>query len=87
MAEPDDFPVGPALVCAPVGRDAAVICSMLQADGTAAREQRSLAELLGNLDGAAAAVIAEEALINEDRAELGHWLARQPPWSDFPSSS
>jgi signal transduction histidine kinase len=84
MAGPDDFPVGPALVCAPVGRDASVICSMLQADGTAAREQRSLAELVGNLDGAAAAVIAEEALINEDRAELGHWLARQPPWSDFP---
>ncbi|WOH54372.1 ATP-binding protein [Bradyrhizobium sp. sBnM-33] len=84
MAAPDAFQTGPALVLAPVGRDAAVICSMLQADGTASLERRSLAELVADLDGASSAVIAEEALIHEDRNEFARWIANQPPWSDFP---
>ncbi|MCK1655311.1 hypothetical protein IVA88_28305 [Bradyrhizobium sp. 149] len=57
---------------------------MLQADGTFAREQRSLIELVGNLGEAAAAVIAEEALTHEDRGSLARWILNQPPWSDFP---
>ncbi|MCK1571408.1 ATP-binding protein [Bradyrhizobium sp. 174] len=84
MARREHVENGPALVLAPVGRDAAVICSMLQADGTFALEQRSLTELVGNLGEAAAAVIAEEALTHEDRGSLARWILNQPPWSDFP---
>lgn len=84
MAASEGLQNGPALVLAPVGRDAAVICSMLQADGIAAQEQRSLTELLSNLAKAAVAVIAEEALIHEDRRQLAQWIADQPSWSDFP---
>ena len=84
MAVAEGLQTGPALVLAPVGRDAAVICSMLQADGTASLERRSLAELVTDLNGASSAVIAEEALIHEDRQELARWIANQPPWSDFP---
>ena len=41
-------------------------------------------ELIGRLDeGAGVAVIAEEAFRN-DLAKLTEWVAKQPPWSDFP---
>ncbi|MDA9408064.1 hypothetical protein XH80_15320 [Bradyrhizobium sp. CCBAU 45384] len=49
-----------------------------------ALQQSSLSELVGNLDDAAAAVIAEEALVHEHRGTLADWIANQPPWSDFP---
>ncbi len=73
-----------ALVLAPVGRDASVICSMLQEEGIDARREAGLNELVGDLKDAAAAVISEEALVHEDRSRLAHWIATQPPWSDFP---
>jgi signal transduction histidine kinase/ActR/RegA family two-component response regulator len=73
-----------ALILAPLGRDASVICSMLQDAGIQARRQRTLGELVDNLDQSAAAVVAEEALIHEDRSRLAKWIDHQPPWSDFP---
>ena len=84
MRSPGRVQNGPVLVLAPVGRDAAVICSMLQDAGVGAWEQADLPELVGRLDGAAAAVIAEEALVHEHRGVLAEWIERQPPWSDFP---
>ncbi len=76
---------GRILLLAPVGRDAqaaaqhlrdanlnSLICSDL--DGLERRLQ----------EGAAAAVVTEEALYNRDRSPLERWVAKQPPWSDFP---
>jgi C4-dicarboxylate-specific signal transduction histidine kinase len=80
-AEPD---AGAALVLAPRGRDAAVICSALREAQIEALEQSNLPELLPNLSRASVAVIAEEALIHEQRTALAQWIAHQPPWSDFP---
>jgi signal transduction histidine kinase/ActR/RegA family two-component response regulator len=75
---------GPVLVLAPHGRDSTVICTMLRYAGIDPRGQSSLQELVGNLKEAAAAVVAEEALLHQDRAALARWIAEQPPWSDFP---
>ncbi|WP_051386771.1 ATP-binding protein [Bradyrhizobium sp. ARR65] len=72
------------LVLAPFGRDAAVVCTALHEAGIEAVEQSSLPELVGRLNAAAAAVVAEEALIHEHRGALARWIADQPPWSDFP---
>ncbi|UWU75366.1 hypothetical protein N2603_35810 [Bradyrhizobium huanghuaihaiense] len=75
---------GPVLVLAPFGRDASVVCSALRDVGIQALEQSSLSELVSSLSDAAAAVIAEEALVHEHRGALADWIANQPPWSDFP---
>ncbi len=77
-------PSGPVLVLAPFGRDAGVVCSTLRDVGVQALEQSSLSELVAKLNDAAAAVIAEEALVHEHRGALAQWIANQPPWSDFP---
>lgn len=75
---------GPVLVLAPFGRDASVVCSALREVGVQAVEQSGLSELVANLNDAAAAVVAEEALVHEHRGALARWIANQPPWSDFP---
>ncbi|QQO14753.1 response regulator [Bradyrhizobium diazoefficiens] len=72
------------LVLAPFGRDARVVCSALRDVGIQALEQSGLSELVANLNDAAAAVVAEEALVHEHRGALARWIANQPPWSDFP---
>ncbi len=72
------------LVLAPFGRDAGVISGALREAALDPREQSSLPVLVRNLEGAAAAVIAEEALVHEHRGGLAEWIAGQPPWSDFP---
>ena len=73
------------LVHAPRGRDAAVIRDVLQPHhrGHACNTPAQLAAALK--DGAAAAVITEEALADDLLVRLlGEWLQSQPPWSDFP---
>ena len=35
-------------------------------------------------DGAGLAFVTEEALVDEPAGPLAAWVARQPPWSDFP---
>jgi signal transduction histidine kinase len=74
------------LIHAPRGRDAAVVQTVLHAQGMETHicdEPGGLVQCLEQ--GAAGAIITEEALpeLLEDRAVLD-WLARQPPWSDFP---
>lgn len=83
MHSPERVHNGPVLVLAPFGRDSSVICAMLREAGIQSCPQSSLPELVDNLDGAAA-VLAEEALIHQHRGALAQWVARQPPWSDFP---
>lgn len=84
MDNREPSPDGPVLVLAPFGRDAGVVCSALRDVGIHALQQSNLSGLLANLNDAAAAVIAEEALVHEHRGALAHWIANQPPWSDFP---
>jgi signal transduction histidine kinase/ActR/RegA family two-component response regulator len=73
------------LVHAPRGRDAAVVSGIIEpqhkvqvCDGPQ--------ELLQRMnEGAAAAILTEEALSEGPLVdELAHWLAVQPSWSDFP---
>jgi signal transduction histidine kinase/ActR/RegA family two-component response regulator len=73
------------LVFAPLGRDAVVAAGILTEGGIEACVCADLGELCEALDeGAGAAVIVEEALMNSDLARLVRWIGDQPPWSDFP---
>jgi signal transduction histidine kinase/CheY-like chemotaxis protein len=73
------------LVLAPIGRDGPMAAALLRDAGLTAEVCADLTELRDHLDaGAGAAVIAEEALYREPLEILVDWVARQPPWSDFP---
>lgn len=77
-------PDGPVLILAPAGRDAQVAEAILVEEGLTARICRSLPEVVAELDRASCAILTEEALVAENRRMLAEWIARQPPWSDFP---
>jgi len=73
------------LILAPRGRDADVIGEVLAQDGIAGVAQPQLEALLGAMEaGAAAAIIAEEALDSAGIGRLAAVLQAQAPWSDFP---
>ena len=72
------------LILAPVGKDAALIESMLRSENVECATCADLTGLLQELErGAAAMLVAEEALTDGD-ARLPSFLARQPAWSDIP---
>jgi signal transduction histidine kinase len=71
------------LVLAPVGKDAALVESMLRKDAVTCLACADVAALSRELErGAAAILIAEEALPHDGR--LTELIQRQPPWSDLP---
>jgi FixJ family two-component response regulator len=75
------------LVLAPAGRDAAIARTMLSEAGLAAHICNSLQDLAAELErGAGTVIFTEEAIRYGDGEpkQLGHWVAAQPPWSDFP---
>jgi signal transduction histidine kinase/ActR/RegA family two-component response regulator len=73
------------MVYAPRGRDAQVVESVLSGRGIVTRICHSPDDLLAGLrEGAAAAIVTEEACTVEPGGPLGRWLARQPSWSDVP---
>ncbi|GJD89293.1 MULTISPECIES: hybrid sensor histidine kinase/response regulator [Methylobacterium] len=73
------------LILAPRGRDAGVIEQLLAKSGTPACICPDVATWVGELrNGAAAAIVTEEALVEADTAALYAWVDVQPPWSDFP---
>jgi len=73
------------LILMPIGRDGPASAEVLRGAGMAPQLCMSLPELVCALtDGAAAAVIAEEALLGRDLPALVNWVERQPAWSDFP---
>lgn len=74
----------PVLVLAPAGRDGALAASIIEAAGLRTRVCGGLGELTNRLDGAGAAVVAEEAIVGSTVADLLAWVSSQPPWSDFP---
>ena len=72
------------LVLAPTGRDAAAALDQLRAASLSGIVCAGVVDLIGKLEeGAGVAVIAEEAFRN-DFAKLTEWVAKQPPWSDYP---
>jgi signal transduction histidine kinase/CheY-like chemotaxis protein len=84
MSTPDQI-THRVLILAPTGRDSELIASMLQKDATPCQQCRSVQELaVAAEEGAAAALVAEEALIGTPLGSLLEVLARQPSWSDFP---
>ena len=73
------------LILAPVGRDAALLRSVLARAGFSSIACPNIVGLLRKLRaGAGTAIIAEEALIGRDIKGLVDWIAQQPSWSDFP---
>src|SRR5436309_15462772 len=73
------------VILAPIGRDASASADLLRKVGLMTHVAKDPTELLNCLvSGAGAALVDEEALYNEDLTALQDWIARQPPWSDFP---
>jgi len=73
------------LLFAPRGRDAQVLCAVLEADGFACDTVVDVDTFAAHIEaGAGAAILAEEALTGIDLGRLRGWLDAQPPWSDFP---
>jgi signal transduction histidine kinase/CheY-like chemotaxis protein len=73
------------VILAPIGRDASASADLLRKAGLITHVARNPTELLTCLaSGAGAALVAEEALFNEDLTVFQAWIAQQPPWSDFP---
>ena len=75
---------GPILVLAPHGRDAAVICRVLDQAALRACACADLAVVHHKLPDASAVVLTEEALAGPALPSVLDWVARQPPWSDLP---
>jgi len=73
------------VILAPIGRDASASADLLRKAGLITHVARDPTEMLTCLaSGAGAALVAEEALFNEDLTVFQAWIAQQPPWSDFP---
>ncbi|MGV7245625.1 ATP-binding protein [Caballeronia sp. M23-90] len=73
------------LILAPRGRDADVIGEVLSRDGRKCLVCTDAAMLNAELRASAGtALIAEEALTDDDMPQFFHWLEQQPTWSDFP---
>ncbi|WP_416757720.1 response regulator [Roseateles sp. So40a] len=72
------------IILAPFGRDAQVVAEVVGrlAPVHAVPSPRHLLDALN--EGAAAAVVTEEAFLIDAGSPMDTWLRRQPPWSDFP---
>lgn len=69
----------------PMGRDAAIAVALLTEAGLRAKPAADTAQLIAALDeGAAAVLVAEEAIGASSHELLAEWLERQPAWSDLP---
>jgi signal transduction histidine kinase/CheY-like chemotaxis protein len=72
------------LVLAPLGRDAALICQLLDLNDVEASACSDMLELTSQLRNAGAVVLTEEALTRANAEELIKTLHAQPSWSDVP---
>jgi signal transduction histidine kinase len=74
-----------AVVVAPTGRDAELICNLLTARGISCVNSHTTADALVELKmGAGAVIIAEEAIGVSDIDRWSQAIADQPSWSDLP---
>jgi signal transduction histidine kinase/CheY-like chemotaxis protein len=81
---PDAGVAEPVLILTPTGRDAALAAACLDAAGIRTRVCHGVEEFCAALDGAAAGLIADEALTPQALDRLVLALQRQPVWSDVP---
>jgi signal transduction histidine kinase/CheY-like chemotaxis protein len=73
------------IILPPTPRDGELTWSMLRVAGIEASRCDTVAAVCSELDrGAAALLVAEEALAGEEIETLAEWVHQQPPWSDFP---
>jgi signal transduction histidine kinase/ActR/RegA family two-component response regulator len=73
------------LILAPIGRDARAAAQQLEDRGIACAICASVKDLHKKLEeGAAAAVVTEEALLDDTSRGVNSWVRQQPPWSDLP---
>ncbi|HVY92550.1 MAG TPA: ATP-binding protein [Bryobacteraceae bacterium] len=73
------------LIVAPRGRDARLIATTLSEDGLSPATCADTEALVARMaEGAAAAIIAEEALSAAGLDTIRRFLESQPPWSDIP---
>src|SRR5690348_13070598 len=80
-----DVPEARVLILAPVGRDATACAKLVEQVGLDPHVCSDVGALLAQLDqGAALALVAEEALYGKSMGRLIRWAEAQPPWSDFP---
>ena len=74
-----------ALILAPSGRDSGIAAGILGEAGVPTLICADLGALMTAVDqGAAVAVVVEEALRDADLSGLSAWIEDQPSWSDFP---
>jgi signal transduction histidine kinase/ActR/RegA family two-component response regulator len=84
MKKPDGL-AGRVLILTPTGRDGELIADMLHREDIASLQCRTVDGLASAIEeGAATALVAEEALAGVSLASLLDALARQPSWSDLP---
>ena len=81
---PDQAAADPVLILLPMGRDAAVAVTCLHQAGMRTRVCHELGDFCACLAGAAAGLIAQEALPARALDLLRAALQRQPVWSDVP---
>ncbi|HLV85571.1 MAG TPA: sensor histidine kinase [Candidatus Sulfotelmatobacter sp.] len=73
------------VILAPFGKDCALIGKVLRNSGVEVRSAGDSGCLVDAVpENAGAAVVAEEALVEDDIGNLGRKLKAQPQWSDFP---
>ena len=73
------------LVLAPIGRDGALACAVLQEAGMAAANCNDGEDVLRHAaSGAGAVVLTEDVVGTADLLILERLIQRQPPWSDLP---
>lgn len=72
------------VILAPQGRDATVAQSLLAEADVQSAAVGTLSALISELHaGAAAVLLAEEAVIHADLSGVGRWIEQQPAWSDL----
>ena len=83
-ANPEEL-INRILVLTPIGRDAPAAAQNLAESNLPCVICLDLDDLNGKLrEGAAAALVTEEALLQGSIQALEKWVANQPAWSDFP---
>src|SRR5687767_5499342 len=85
MAPHRDELIHRILVLAPIGRDAPAAAHQLAATNLTCVICSDLDDVESKLrEGAAVALVTEEAFIEGSARTLEKWVANQPAWSDFP---
>ena len=73
------------LIHAPYGRDAAMICEVLNQAQISAGVVETIEALCKEMeDEIGAALVSDQTLTTANVSQLAHAIAQQPPWSDFP---